>query len=309
MSTSSKALLEGFKTITSITIGDKVTSIPDQAFKDCTAITSITIPDAVNTIGGMSLWGCTSLNEVYIGNGVKEISYGLCAKCTNLSKVFIGNKLESIAADAFHQCNNLTEIVICSSGLTDFKAKTTPSSTKFLFPSQSAIPEGYTKGVIADISGGEYSYSGTTPDFNIKNWVNGTQITVSEKDLDVNAGEHTQLLGFNISVENGWSSSFQSNVTYKINPAPLTIIPHNATRKYDSENPVFSCAYFGFKNNENEEVLTKLPSIETTATKSSPVGSYHIIASGAEAKNYSIEYERGVLTITKVNLARLRKSH
>lgn len=296
---SSKSLLEGSKTITEITIGDKVTSLPDQAFKDCTGIKTIVVPDAVNSLGSMSLWGCTNLTEVYIGNGVKEISYGLCAKCTNLSRVFIGNKLESIAADAFHQCNKLTEIVICSTGLSDFKANTTPTTIKFLFPAPSSIPEGYPTGVIANISGGEYTYSGTVPNFNINNCVNGTQITVSNKNIDINAGEYTHLLDFDISAENGWSSSFQSNVTYKINPAPLTVIPHNATKQYNTENPQFSGSYFGFKNDENESVLTKLPTFGTTATQTSPVGTYPIIASGAEATNYTIEYERGVLTISK----------
>lgn len=65
--------------------------------------------------------------------------------------------------------------------------------------------------------------------------------------------------------------------------------------------PELTCSFFGFKNNETADVLTKQPNVETTATKDSPAGTYPIIATGAEAHNYSFNYERGTLTITKAD--------
>lgn len=44
-----------------------------------------------------------------------------------------------------------------------------------------------------------------------------------------------------------------------------------------------------------------MPNVETTATSESNVGTYPIIPSGAEAKNYTFNYERGTLTITKAD--------
>lgn len=44
-----------------------------------------------------------------------------------------------------------------------------------------------------------------------------------------------------------------------------------------------------------------MPNVETTATISSNVGAYPIIPSGAEAQNYTFNYERGTLTITKAD--------
>lgn len=86
-----------------------------------------------------------------------------------------------------------------------------------------------------------------------------------------------------------------------IEKAPLTISAGNYTKKQGDPMPVFKAVYNGFKNNENEEVLTKKPVITTTATKSSAPGSYPVTVSGAEAQNYDISYKPGTLTVTEAD--------
>lgn len=75
----------------------------------------------------------------------------------------------------------------------------------------------------------------------------------------------------------------------------------DATKQFGMENPDLTCSYFGFKNGETEEILIKRPLVETTATTMSNVGNYPIIPYGAEAQNYTFNYERGTLTIKKAN--------
>ena len=87
--------------------------------------------------------------------------------------------------------------------------------------------------------------------------------------------------------------------TLSITPASLTIKSNNATRKYFEEDPSFTYYCIGFVNNDDVGVLTKAPSFSTDATMTSSVGKYTITPYGAEAKNYAISYEHGVLTITK----------
>ena len=50
--------------LTSVAIGNGVTSIGDYAFYDCSSLTSITIPGSVTSIGGSAFCGCDGLNSI-----------------------------------------------------------------------------------------------------------------------------------------------------------------------------------------------------------------------------------------------------
>jgi len=91
------------------------------------------------------------------------------------------------------------------------------------------------------------------------------------------------------------------NGTLTIEKAPLTITAKDYTIKQGETLPTFEVTYEGFKNNETEAVLTKQPTITTTATSASDPDVYDIIVSGAEAQNYDISYIGGKLTITETD--------
>ena len=90
--------------------------------------------------------------------------------------------------------------------------------------------------------------------------------------------------------------------TLTVNKAPLTIQAEAAERVYGDENPKFTFAYSGFKNEETYDVLINRPSAKTEAIATSAVGTYDIVPSGAEAQNYNITYKNGALTVTKAPL-------
>lgn len=126
------------------------------------------------------------------------------------------------------------------------------------------------------------------------------EIDVKLSSSESDAGYHDK--GIPIVLQNAlWSVNVDVPFTYTVEPAPVTIIANDASRKYGTENPELTCSFFGFKNGETKDVLTHLPNVETTATLQSNVGTYPIIATGAEAKNYTFSYERGTLTITKAD--------
>ena len=107
---------------------------------------------------------------------------------------------------------------------------------------------------------------------------------------------------YDIVVKQGSVKNY--NVTYlngtlTITKAPLTVKVEDATREQYLENPEFVITYTGWKLNDDENVLTKKPTATTTATKDSPVGEYEIVVSGGEAKNYELNYENGILTVTE----------
>ena len=63
--------------LTSVTIGNSVTSIGREAFYYCSSLTSITIPDSVTSIGNWAFSGCKNLKTVYIDSAyvVNEYSF------------------------------------------------------------------------------------------------------------------------------------------------------------------------------------------------------------------------------------------
>ena len=87
-----------------------------------------------------------------------------------------------------------------------------------------------------------------------------------------------------------------------ITKASLNIKAENVIRVYGEENPVFKFVYAGFKNDDTEADLQVVPQVVTEVVPTSNVGTYTIVPSGAEAKNYNISYTEGTLTVDKALL-------
>ena len=85
--------------------------------------------------------------------------------------------------------------------------------------------------------------------------------------------------------------------TLTVSPAALTITAANASKVYGAALPTLSATYSGFVNGDSANSLTTPPTLTTTATASSPVGTYPITAGGAADPNYTISYARGTLTV------------
>ena len=101
----------------SVTIGNGVTAIGEEAFKDCDGLTGIDIPDSVVSIGFGAFYDCEGLTRVTIGNGVTSIGEGAFWDCSGLTSVTIGNGVKEIGRMAFYQCTALTSVTI-GSGVT-----------------------------------------------------------------------------------------------------------------------------------------------------------------------------------------------
>src|SRR5262249_56593740 len=92
------------------------------------------------------------------------------------------------------------------------------------------------------------------------------------------------------------------NGTLTVTAAALTVTANNATRAYGSANPTLALSYSGFVNGDTAASLSTAPTVSTTATGSSAVGTYPITASGAASTNYTVSYVQGTLTVTKAAL-------
>ena len=96
--------------MTSLTIGNSVTSIGYGAFGNCSGLTSVTIPNSVTSIGRWAFYECSGLTSVTIPNSVTSIGVNAFRSCTGLTSVTIPNSVTSIGEAAFHRCGGLTRI-------------------------------------------------------------------------------------------------------------------------------------------------------------------------------------------------------
>ena len=70
---------ENRSNLTSVTIGNNVTSIDFYAFYGCSGLTNITIPDSVTSIGNHAFYGCSGLTSITIPGSVTNIGNGAFA--------------------------------------------------------------------------------------------------------------------------------------------------------------------------------------------------------------------------------------
>ena len=105
--------------LTTVELGNGVTSVGDNAFSKCTALTSVNIGDGVTSIGKNAFNGCTALTNANIGSGA--IGESAFNGCTSLANVTLGNGVTSIGKNAFLRCTALTSISI-GSGVTSIES-------------------------------------------------------------------------------------------------------------------------------------------------------------------------------------------
>ena len=86
-----------------------------------------------------------------------------------------------------------------------------------------------------------------------------------------------------------------------VTKAPLTITALNTTRKRTHENPTFELSFDGFKLEDTQADLEKLPTIQCLADANSPAGSYPIVLlDDGYDTTYAYTLVNGVLTVEKL---------
>ena len=87
--------------IKNVTIGDKVTTIGNYLFDDCTGLTSIEIPNSVTNIGNYAFQNCRGLASVTIGTGLTDIGEYAFANCSKVNTISMPDNISSIGSNAF----------------------------------------------------------------------------------------------------------------------------------------------------------------------------------------------------------------
>ena len=111
----------GCSGLTSLTIPDSVVNIGIMAFSDCWSLTSITIPDSVTSIGAWAFYGCKKLhynefdNAFYLGNIRNPYMALVDARNTSISSCIVHEQTKFIVGGAFSGCSNLISVTIMES--------------------------------------------------------------------------------------------------------------------------------------------------------------------------------------------------
>jgi DNA-binding beta-propeller fold protein YncE len=93
------------------------------------------------------------------------------------------------------------------------------------------------------------------------------------------------------------SGSGQLGKVLTVARAPLTITAGSHTVIQGKGVPALTVTYSGFVNGDTQAEFTTQPTVSTTGTSSSPMGSYPITVSGGSSTDYSFTYVPGTLTI------------
>ena len=242
-----------------------LSSIGDEAFRNCPALTSIYIPQNVVTIGQKAFYSCSGLKYIAVlSQDVVDASNS--SLTMNKIQLFVpASRMEAYAADATWGSASITEFT-------------------------------GTPVVSANVLERLYGRNNPTLAFTVTGApINGTPSLSCEAVLRSPVGEYP------VSVAAGTITTpgvVLQNSVLRINRTPLTLTAKSYKRNFGEENPVFEFTNSSLRNSEKiNDILLQQPVLECDATPESPAGTYEIRISGAETQNYEITYVSGTLTI------------
>lgn len=121
------------KNVTSITLPETITAIPDEAFYNCSSLASVNIPSAVTSIGRWAFYDCNRLQTLTLPEGLTTVSSAVFQRAEGLTGVLVlPSTLTGLSGYTFSRCDKLTGVVI-QSDLTLGDADFSTSSLEMLY--------------------------------------------------------------------------------------------------------------------------------------------------------------------------------
>ncbi|MBQ9363076.1 MAG: leucine-rich repeat protein [Bacteroidaceae bacterium] len=256
-----------------------LTSISENAFRNCSSLYSIYIPENVTQIGKNALSSTSQLKYVAIMHPEEPLhdssSSGLLRSTVNL--FVLPTQIEAYQSDEYWSRFSM---------------------------------QPYTGAPVITVQNDTATYGRALSRYNFK--LTGAPVNTAPV-LVCPANASTPVGQYPITVQPGVITSpglICHDATLTILPAPLTITARSYTRSYGEPNPEFGVTYKGFKNNDKAESLVQQPICECDAQPDSPAGEYEIRVYGAESPNYDITYVFGTLTVdVSTGIAALQGTH
>lgn len=93
-----------FPYVKNLNVGNNVSSIPNNAFDQCTMLNNLKLGSSLTEIGDKAFSGCTGLTEVILPPSVETIGASAFAGDTQLTSIIMGHKVTTIGEKAFDLC-------------------------------------------------------------------------------------------------------------------------------------------------------------------------------------------------------------
>ena len=251
--------------LTTITLPNSITSIQDLAFCNCSSLTTITLPNSIMSIGSGAFRDCSSLTTITLPNSITSIGSGAFSGCSSLTTITLPNSITSIGSSAFSGCSSLTTITLPNSitSIGEYAFSKTPF--------WSNQPDG-----VVYFGNMLYKYKGEMPD--------NTSIVVKNGTTIINRGAFYQCKGLtSITIPNsvtniGSTALMETSITEITLPTKLKEIDvtalnstHLTTINVAVANPYY-CSIEGVLFSKDQKTLVKYPQGKNNATYSIPEG-------------------------------------
>lgn len=96
--------------ITKVSLPESIKKIGNSAFENCSSLESINIPDGITQIGQYTFYGCSVLDNVILPDSVTEIGIRSFQNCRGLKTIDIGKGVTAIRTEAFLNCVNIKSV-------------------------------------------------------------------------------------------------------------------------------------------------------------------------------------------------------
>ena len=98
--------------ILTVEIGDGITSVGKNSFRDCAMLTSAFLPEGLTKISQYGFSHCDRLAQVWLPSTLKTLEANTFDYCYSLVSIDLPDGLQTIGGSAFHMSTGLREIVI-----------------------------------------------------------------------------------------------------------------------------------------------------------------------------------------------------
>ena len=301
-----------------------VKKLGDNSLARCVNVSSLKLNEGLESIGHQAIRWCRNIKELIVPNSVKEVWGAFLTEDHGLVSVVLGSGLETIHTDAFWGVSmNLKSFISLSTNPAkcvepDRTFTSLPEDVTLYVPlgSKSAYETApgwdYFAGHIVEMDmspatvkvkdcSREYGDDNPTLEFETE----GATL-IGEPEIICSVDKNSKVGTYEIEINKGTIKNYLVTFvpgTLTVTKAPLVVTAENYTITQGDKLPEFTANYSGFKNGEDESVLTKQPVFSCEANEASAPGEYPINVYGVEADNYNaISYVAGTLTVLKREL-------